>query len=365
VTSFLDSRTRQDEAALTSRIVAPAALGPADRERWRAFCRATPALDHPFYSYGFAAAVARVRRDVRVCVLERGGETVGFFPFQFAGPWAQALGAGEQIGADMSDYFGLVAAPGLRIPSSALLRLAGLRAMPFHHLVEDQLEFGLDGEQPEPGHRLVIGHDPAEYLRRLKAANKSFVAETERRQRKVAEGRGALRLDFAVTDGEEKLRGLIAHKRGRYRATGVGDVLAPPWKRALMLELLRSDDPDCRGVLSELWAGDVWVASHFGLRNGHLLHYWFPVYNDDLAKFAPGHLLVRRIVEESPALGLTVIDRGAGDQPHKTAWLTERHSFYRGLWQLAGPRAVAYRAQLAIGWRLDRWRRRAAAPAER
>jgi CelD/BcsL family acetyltransferase involved in cellulose biosynthesis len=318
---------------------------------WREF-RDASSLDHPFLSFGFTRCVSQIRPDVHVCVIESDGRVEAFFPFQFAGRWGQALHAAEPIGGSMSNYFGIVGRPGFRIASNELLAAAGIDAMHFHHLAEEQLDFGLSGEQPRSGHRIVIGNDPVEYWRKLKAANRNFVAELDRRQRRASETFGPLRFEFAVADPVDNLTRLIAAKRNQYRASGVGDALAASWKRALLFELARSSDPDCTGVLSELYMGDTLAASHFGLRSRHTLQYWFPVYHRALSKLAPGHLLLRHILEEGATRGIRVIDRGEGDQPHKAAWVTEQRTFYRGLWQRPSMRAFAFRVGQAIAWRV-------------
>ena len=353
-----------DDEPMRGRVIVPRELGADERSLWRELC-STPALAHPFYSLAFTECVARVHPHVRVCVLERGHRIEGFLPFQFAGAWERTLGAAEPVGGYMSDCFGVIARPTARFSPDELLAAAGIEAMLFHHLGEDQLGFGLSGEQTRPRHRIVIGDDPAEYWRRLKAANKSFVAEIERRLRKVVDAFGPLRFEFAVGDPADRLTRLISHKREQYRTTNVPDALAPTWKRALLLELASRGDPDCSGVLSELHAGNTWVASHFGLRNQHTLHYWFPIYNSALAKLAPGHLLVRHIIDGGTPHGIRIIDRGEGDQPHKTAWLTEQSALYRGLWSRPGLRALAYRVHLAISWRVQARTRRSAGRLDR
>jgi CelD/BcsL family acetyltransferase involved in cellulose biosynthesis len=47
---------------------------------WRALQQADPALDSPLFHPEFTRAVAAVRDDVEVAVLEEAGEFVGFFP---------------------------------------------------------------------------------------------------------------------------------------------------------------------------------------------------------------------------------------------------------------------------------------------
>ena len=140
------SSSGRPSQGLSARVVPITSIGTEAREIWREYCQSNRALQSAFYAPTFAEAVARVRSNVFVCVLERGGRPVAFLPFQFASALHKLLGAAEPIGAQMSDYFGVVAAPGFEIDPSSLLALAGLSAFTFHHLPEEQAQHGLSGE---------------------------------------------------------------------------------------------------------------------------------------------------------------------------------------------------------------------------
>ena len=125
-----------------------------------------------------------------------------------------------------------------------------------------------------------------------------------------------------------------------------------PSARAFLRSLAKLDHPLCSGVLSALYAGDVWVASHFGLRCNRTLHYWFPVYNLQLSSYGPGRLLLKKILDCGHELGISRIDRGAGDTVAKRDFSTSQHQFFRGFWSRGGLRATCYRACLSAKWRL-------------
>jgi CelD/BcsL family acetyltransferase involved in cellulose biosynthesis len=290
-----------------------------------------------------------------VCVIERDGRLAAFFPYQFRGRLRYLLRAAEPVGGDMSDYFGLIAPAGFVIDVSSLLALAQLSATEFRNLPAAELAFGLTGEQPERGHRIEIGPAARDYWVRLKEQNESLSRELERRERRVVEALGPLEFRFDVTEKDHELEHLVAMKRAQYRRTGAADALAEPWRRELLRSLASSRDPDCTGVLSTLRAGEHWIASHFGLRCGATLHYWFPVYNAALAKFGPGHLLLKHVIDGAGAAGVRTIDRGAGHQVHKSAYVTESRVYYRGCWHDASLRAVMFRGLQSVAWR---WRAR-------
>ena len=332
----------------------PESLSQSDRALWADFCAASPDLATAFLSFPYVLAASRTFRDVRVCVIERAGRIVAFFPYQFPGPWHRLLGFGERVGGELSDYFGLVAAADVTIPPLLLLRLAGLNALLFTHLDESQTRYGLTGAQPQTGLRIDMAEGGEAYWSALKRTDKRFVADTERRERKLIEAHGPLRLTFRHDAPMEELDRLIADKREQYARTGACDALADGRTRQFLHTLARNDDPLCRGVVSILHAGDTWVASHFGLMHRRTLHFWFPVYNPELQPFSPGRVLVTAIIKQADALGIDRIDRGVGDSQAKRDFANSEHRFLRGLWHRRNLPATLVRAGLSLQWRMKK-----------
>src|SRR4029077_21289570 len=134
----------------------------------------------------------------------------------------------------------------------------------------------------------------------------------------------------------------------------VEDALGDQRNRDFLVRLAGSRDPLCSGSMSTLYAGETWIASHFGLRCNKTLHYWFPVYNPELRALSPGRLLLKSIIDASDETGLTQIDRGAGDTVAKRDFSTSSHHFGRGLWKRANAISAGYRLGLSLRWRLAR-----------
>ncbi|MEM7516085.1 MAG: hypothetical protein AAF368_04060, partial [Planctomycetota bacterium] len=111
--------------SLEGRVCHPRDLELAEIEAWESLCLEHGELRFAFLSPHYARAVGAVRSDARVLVLRDAGNPVGFFPFQFASKSAQMLAFAEPVGGDMTDYVGLVAAPGFRVEPLELLRHAG------------------------------------------------------------------------------------------------------------------------------------------------------------------------------------------------------------------------------------------------
>ena len=109
--------------------------------------------------------------------------------------------------------------------------------------------------------------------------------------------------------------------------------------------------------MSTLYAGETWIASHFGLACNKTLHYWFPAYNPELRSLSPGRLLLKSIIDASDKAGLVRIDRGAGDTVAKRDFSTSSHRFHRGLWHRANAISLGYQLGLSARWRLASKRR--------
>jgi CelD/BcsL family acetyltransferase involved in cellulose biosynthesis len=266
------------------------------------------------------------------------------------------------VGGQLSDYFGIVAEEGFSLEPRRLLSLAGLNTLRFTNLEESQSSFGLSGEGREIGHRIDFPQGGAEYWTARRRLDKRFVTDTERRERKAVEEYGPIRFTFCETSWEMPLAQLMSAKRAQYARTGVRDALSDARNRDFLARLAGSKDPLCSGTMSTLYAGDTWIASHFGLVCNKTLHYWFPAYNPELRSLSPGRLLLKSIIDASDETGIARIDRGAGDTVAKRDFSTSSHSFHRGLWYRSNAISLGYRLGLSLRWRLARHKMGTAQP---
>ena len=170
---------------LTARIFKPEALSADEITAWDDLCKSLPQYRSAFYSYAFTLAASTVGYRVNVAVLYADDDLGGFFPFQYPGCLAEAFRMAERVGEEMSDYFGVIAHPNIRLDSAKLLKACGLNLCSFTHLDETQVERGLQGKQPEPGLRIELPDGNESYWTTLAARDKKFVSDTERRMRKL------------------------------------------------------------------------------------------------------------------------------------------------------------------------------------
>jgi CelD/BcsL family acetyltransferase involved in cellulose biosynthesis len=287
-------------------VVQPSELGPAEIATWRSFQYHTAPLANAFLSPDFAIAVGRQRPCARVAVLHDGADIAGFFPFERRG-----LGWGMPIGAGLTDFQGLVHAPGAEWDTRELLKACGISVWQFDHLVPGQKPFetGQTALADSPVIDLSQGYDA--YFQALKQSSNKFCTDIRRKTRKMEREVGELRF---VPDSQDvtDLRTLMAWKSAQYQRTGRIDRFSQPWVVDLVEDLLTHRSEHFGGELSMLYAGDVPVASHFAVRFGARLTFWFTAYSTQFNVYSPGLLHTLRTIESAAAQGVELIDLGKG-----------------------------------------------------
>jgi CelD/BcsL family acetyltransferase involved in cellulose biosynthesis len=336
-----------------ARVVRPRELSADEIQAWTSFCATDPTLAHPFYAFAFARAADRVHPYVFVAVIRRRGEVAGFLPFQFDGPVARILGKAERIGGFLSDRFGVIAAEDLGLEPPRLLRLARLNSFSYSFLPAEQLRHGFPGQRVVTGLRVALSGDRESFWNGIKAESRKFVSQVERNERLLTQQIGPLRMEFRADPGVELPR-LISVKGAQYLRTGAQNLLSAHWTTELFQELLRSPDPQCTAMLSTLYAGDQWLASHLGVMSDSVFHYWFPVYNPDHARFSPGNILAKHLVLTAVAEGKRYFDM-AGYGQYKTHFRPESYEYHAGLWRSNGVGGLVNQVALSLEWRLQRF----------
>lgn len=294
----------------TWRTVDFAALTDRELDAWHRLRAANPTLDSPYFHPGFSAAVHASGREVQVTVgVDAEGEIRALLPAHRDGPVLRP------VGWPGADFQGPVRAPGTPFPPLALLG-GGVRSFAFDHLVAGCEEFDpwVEGTRPSPFVDITGGLDG--YVGRASSSGKSNFGQARRHLAKTERLHGPIRFAADVVD-DEALSHLVDLKRGQYAATGAADYFADPRRVRLVADLMRTRGTEFAGVLSTLHAGSRLVAAHFGLRSGTVLHWWFPVYDPAFANVAPGWMLLRELVAAGPALGVTRIDLGRGEDEYK------------------------------------------------
>jgi len=288
--------------------IQPDALTDALTQRWAELQATNPALVSPYFNVEFTQAVAAVRDDVRIAVMEEQGQPVGFFPFQADGR------VGKPIGGALSDCHGVIVKPDVTWDVEQLIRSCDLDVWAFDHLLAEQQPF-------EPYHRqtdispimdLCDGYEA--YAEAIRAGGSKQILKTGTLRRKLEREHGELRYEAHVDD-PAILHQIMQWKAQTYEQSEA--MFNQPWITSLLERIMKYQTPSFAGMLSVLYAGDTLVAAHFGMRSRLLWHYWFPAYASDYHKYSPGLILLLKMAESAPDRGLTTIDMGKGMSMYK------------------------------------------------
>ena len=82
-----------------------------------------------------------------------------------------------------------------------------------------------------------------------------------------------------------------------------------------------------------------------GMRSAHVLHYWFPAYDPEFAKFSTGIILLLRMAEALAAMGVRTIDLGEGKSQYKERLMTGEVALQKGSVELPSLLATARQMQ--------------------
>nr|WP_232792835.1 GNAT family N-acetyltransferase [Caulobacter hibisci] len=277
-------------------------MGAPERALWNALRDADPLLASPYFDLRYIETAADCAPGARIAVLERGARIVGFLPFQRRGSVLQPLGA------PLSDFHGLVAEPGVEL--AQVLALLGAERMRFSGLVTR-----------EPAGELSVRHAMAADLSNGFEAyqagrSAAFLKDKRRRARALERDHGQTVFTFERPT-PDLLAWLVAQKRDQIRRTHQHDIFACGWTQDLLHRLAKYDDADFCLRLAVLRAGGTIVAAELGLTSGDRHHLWFPIYDQDFARYSPGALMTLETLRAAAALGVARVDFGPSEEAYK------------------------------------------------
>jgi CelD/BcsL family acetyltransferase involved in cellulose biosynthesis len=301
-------------ARLRASIYRPSRAPAALLDAWRALCAAHPEWSSPLLGPDFALAVEAAREDARVAVFDCGEGPVGFLAFHL-----RPGGFARPIGSPFSDIHALVTAPDAGLDIGEALAAAGLSAYRATGLIDPFDVFARgSGFVPDEGREaydIRLDSTPDAYLEMLRADSPKRFKNMRRLEHKLEREVGPLAF-FADTDPAAYDR-MIEWKRDQFHRTGAHDVLGPDWSRQMMQQLFERRGGDFAGLMLSLYAGDVHIGSHFGVRlHGHF-HPWLASTNPDYAAFSPGQTFLMQAIAAMPALGLQTYALGHGHDHYK------------------------------------------------
>jgi CelD/BcsL family acetyltransferase involved in cellulose biosynthesis len=292
---------------------------------WSKIQRLNRSFASPFLSPHFTLAVADIRDDVFVTVIENDGSLVGFFPYQVKGHRA------HPVGGFLNDCQAVIATADAHWEPRELLVASGLSLWDFDHLVANQTEFTTNARatSTSPIIRLDGGFEC--YIADRKAAGSKSVAQLQRKLRKLSRENGEVRFCPNSKD-KSVLECVFRWKLEQCRRTGSYPFFEESWTVELVERLHETEGYDFFGALSVLWVGDEIAAAHFGIASDRQWHWWFPTYSDNWQRYSPGGLMLLCLCEHvgSETTSQTVIDLGKGDDPYKSSFANDSYGLLEG-----------------------------------
>lgn len=280
------------------------------RAAWERMRKANACYRSPFFSYDFIEAVSQVCPQVELAVARYDQKILAILPFVRK----RRLDA-SPVGAGVNDAHGLLADSEYPFSFVQFLNKCGLRSFAFHAAPPDSP--GIERYEMGRGRSFLadLTVDPQGYEHYLRKTS-STIDRQGQKSRRLAREVGPLRLEYDCKR-EDLIDYLIRLKGLQYQRTHTFDILAVEWIRKLLLKLHSYEEPRIRGLLSVLFAGEHPVALHYGMLDGDLLHYWFPVYDERYAYGSPGTQMFLDIAKEAAARGVRAIDMGYSEQAYK------------------------------------------------
>ena len=297
--------------------------------QWERLRTSNSVLASPFFAAEFMRAVAAVRKDVRVALIEVDGKPFGFLPFH-----RSPLKIARPLALGFSDFHGLVAAPDQDWSAAELFAQCDIRRFCFDHLVEGQRGFESVPIAWDPSPVVYVNDGFDAYIDGLDARGRKQLKESQRKREKLEEQYGSVRFVEHSSD-EDVFEAVMRWKSAQCRATGVTDYFEYKWTIELLRHLWRAPTSDLRGVLSCLYAGDELVAAHFGMSTGTVFHYWFPAYSESYARYSPGLILLYEIIQSAAAAGAQRFDLGKGMSTYKRRVMNGQCLVGTGRWTQA------------------------------
>lgn len=319
--------------------ITPDRLTPQNRTEWITLAEAT-GLASPLLHPDFSLAVGLVRDDVRIALYHDHDGLAGVFAHH-----RRPGGFARPIGAAFSDLHAVLTRSDVDQPAAELLRRTGIARARF------SAAFTGAGAPPDglapaaPSQAAVLRTTAQALIEELRANHPKRFKDFRRRLRRLEKDHGEVRLETShdVMD----LTRLMKWKSEQYRATGKHDVLAPKWASRLMHVLFEGKGGEVKGRLLTLTAGDRVIAAEFGPQLHGTFHPWLAAYDGAMSSHSPGHLLVFKLIETMPALGLNRYEMGAGHEDYKKYFTNHVTQLQAGLVRGPGMASAARDSALA------------------
>lgn len=334
-------------------VVWPDELGVSEEKQWREFQNSYFMGTHPCLSLTYVRIWSRANGIGRVAVVEDGGVIRGFLPFEKRNGGVASTPDGGAAGLN-----GLISSND-PIDLRTVVRRAGLRGWRFTRAPEGQ--HSVDPYRYQGDHHweqlyfadLRNGYD--HYMQVLPKGVTKRISRTAGYRRALEREIGKVSLEWNSSD-PSCLPLLIKWKSDQF--TVFRTLMSDPSHRRLVQELADSDNEDCSGMTSVLWAGKKPLSIILSLRCGNIIHPWTLAYDPEYSRFSPGTIEWLALFEEAASRGVEIIDFGIGAERYKQwfgngsyrvggggVWASRLESSARSLYRRARYRNLAAQSQ--------------------
>lgn len=300
---------------LTTRLCRYDDLTALDLERWRELCAGHPDYQSPLLGPEFTYVLACVRSDVRIALYEQDETLKAVLAIHL-----RPDGLARPLGAPFSDYSGPVTSPDFSLSLDEMLSAAGIAAYeannfvdPWQRNVPEEFRDHTNVDTELPSHVIrPDGLSPEAYIEQRRAAHPKRFKNFRRLASQIERDAGKLRLEWGPVDGD-RLKQLLAYKSEQFRRSGLIDLTVAPESKRILEAVACS----AYSFWVTLWIGDTLVSGHFGIKAGTGFHPWISSFNPAYGAYSPGILLIMKVLEAMPEMGLETYDLSNGHDHYK------------------------------------------------
>lgn len=291
---------------------------------WSCLQRSDPTLQSPFLRPEYTIAVAAVRDDVDVAIVEDNGEVVGFLPFQ-----RTRRNVGRPVGGSMTDCQAFVVRADYEWDAKELIRGCGLKAWDYNNLLASQRPFHCCHFGTGSSVYMDLSDGFETYRRQRRKSGSHRLKKIRKLTNQLGREVGPVRFESHTSD-PKVLELLIEWKSDQYLRTKEVDIFSYDWTRSLLATLAAQPSQYLQGMVSALYAGDELVAIEMGLRSYDVLHEWVAAYNVEFAKYSAGNIIMVELAKTAESLGISRIDMGRARQAYKESFTSGSYDLATG-----------------------------------
>lgn len=332
----------------------PDDLSPDTFTQWAALCDSNALYGSPILSPEFAQVIGSIRSDTRV-ILAFDQENLAACMTIHHRP----LGFARALGAPFDDYSGPIVAKGYDIKLKDMLRAAGRHSYRAGGAIV-RPEATIPISQQATCFSITLGNrTPQAYLEERRTLHPKRFKNFRRLMRKLESDHGEVDFHFGAPNPAD-LDKLLAWKSTQFVSEGMVDLTKASMSKAVLAAVADKDAKD-KAALSafmiSLYLNGNCIAGHYGIARKGYFHPWISAYDKTFNAYAPGILLLQKLLEAMPEMGVKSYDLAGGHAHYKKYFAEDGRQVYAAHYDakttLGTLHALGYRAWDLLGARND------------